>query len=146
MKEELDPSRLEGDERVVSVRPIWVLCPFDFKLREEIDGVPGDDYFYEHLGGRFVSNCFGKARVYFDREEALADLAKCDLAVGAVWDLAQSGKRNARKLARAVLDGDLETLPILADALEDEGHPQAATVRELCAPPPKRGSKKKPKR
>src|SRR5262249_52619976 len=80
VKREFPRFKLKGDPRVVDFQAVWYICPFDFtRPAEEIDGLPADDYFYERLKGRFVSNCFGKARVYTRRAEALADLARCDL-------------------------------------------------------------------
>src|SRR5262245_45018346 len=103
-----DRARLDGDPRVVDFKALWYICPFAFtRPAEEIEGMPADDYFYDRLGGTLVSNCFGKARVYPRRSEALADLAKCDLGVGHVWRVARSRKGSARKLAAAVLQGDL---------------------------------------
>jgi hypothetical protein len=144
VKREFPQARLDGDPRVVDFKAVWYICPFDFtRPAQEVEGLWLDDYFCEYLGGRLVSNCFGKARVYPRRDEALADLAKCDLGVDYVWQVARSDKGEARKLALAVLEGDLELLPVLADALEEDGHALAQKVRELCQPPKKRGTRKK---
>jgi hypothetical protein len=145
LKKEFEPSSIRKDARVVEVRPIWYICPYNFtRPASEIDGVFAEDYFDEHLKGHYVSNCFGRARVYTRRSEALADLARCDLGVGHVWRIARARTGAGKKLAQAVLAGDMGSLPILADALEEEGHPLATQVRELCSPPgKKRRSKKK---
>lgn len=135
-----DGKKLKSDPRVVRAEAVWVLCPFDFtRPHEEIDGLGVDDYFGQRLGGKWVGNCLGQARVYAKRAEALADLARCDQGVGWVWQAAKVRKGPAGKLARAVLAGDMQALLPLADALTEAGHPLAERVRELCAPPKKKG-------
>jgi hypothetical protein len=144
VKREFPEAKLKGDPRVVEYKAVWYLCPFDFtRPAEEIDGLEARDYFFERLKGRFVSSCLGRARVYLRRAEALADLAKCDLGVGYVWKVARSRKGESKKLAAAVLEGDLGVLPVLADSLEEEGHALAEKVRELCAPEKRKARKKK---
>jgi hypothetical protein len=123
---------------------VWVICPYQFtRPHEEIEGLEIHSYFGKCLGGKWVGNCFGQARVYQTRKEALADLAKCDQGVGWVWQAAKIRKGTAGKLARAVLAGEMESLPALADALSAAKHPLAEQVRELTAPPRKKGRKKK---
>jgi WD40 repeat protein len=137
-------ARLEGDTRVVDFKAVWYFCPFHFtRPAEEIEGHGADDYFHERLAGRIVSNCLGTARVYHHRDEALADLARCDLGVGHIWQVACSRGSEASKVARVVLKGDLKALPVLADALEEEGHSLAEKVRELCPAPKKCMTRKK---
>jgi hypothetical protein len=144
VKREFPEARLKGDPRVVEHKAVWYICPFHFTRRaEKIDGVDAGDYFHERLGGEWVGNCGGEARVYTKRSEALADLAKCDLGVGLVWKVARARAGEAKKLAAAVLEGDLGVLPVLADKLEEEGHELAAQVRELCEPLKKKGRVKK---
>jgi hypothetical protein len=65
-----------------------------------------------------VSNCFGAARVYKTRHQALVDLAKCDRGVGLVFQAAKIRTGPISALAKAVLAGDMSALPPLADALE----------------------------
>jgi hypothetical protein len=139
-----DGKRLKKDPRVVRMEAVWVICPYQFtRPHEEIDGLEIHSYFGKSLGGKWVGNCFGQARVYQTRKEALADLAKCDQGVGWVWQAAKIRKGTAGKLARAVLAGEMESLPALADALSAAKHPLAEQVRELAAPPRKKGRKKK---
>jgi hypothetical protein len=139
-----DGKKLKQDPRVVRMEAVWVICPYQFtRPHEEIEGLEIPSYFGKHLGGKWVGNCLGQARVYQTRKAALADLAKCDQGVGWVWPAAKVRKGTAGKLARAVLAGDLESLPALADASLEAKHPVAERVREFTAPPKKKGRKKK---
>ena len=141
-----DGKKLKKDPRVVRMEAIWYICPFDFtRPHQEIDGVEADDYFGKRLGGKWVGNCFGQARIYETRKEALADLAKCDQGVGWVWQVAKIRKGSAGKLARAVLAGDMDSLPALAKALSTAKHPLAEQVKELSASPKKKGRARKKK-
>jgi HAD superfamily hydrolase (TIGR01662 family) len=86
--------------------------------------------------GREIDACMGRSVLYPERDQALRDLAENDEPVRLLWGLWESGPPAARRLVRAVLDGDLSSLPVLADALEDAGHKDAGAVRRLSAPAP----------
>jgi hypothetical protein len=134
LKQEFDPAQIWHDRRVLEVRPIWYISQRSLVIPAEvIDGLRANDYFHDRLRGRLVGHPSAMARVYFRRPEALADLAKCDLAVGAVWRAAHSHKGTVRMLASAVLNGDMEALPVLVAALKNEGSPLAETIREFCS-------------
>jgi hypothetical protein len=121
---EYDASALEGNPRVASVRRMWFVSDHEF---------PWDDVPEDATGRRFHP-CGVKGLGYFDREEALADLARKEGSPLAVLlTLWRSGPAVARPLARAVLDGDLAALTVLADALEEARHPDAGAVRTLAA-------------
>src|SRR5262245_29247507 len=144
VKREFPEARLKGDPRVVEYKDVWYICPYHLTRQpEEIDGLSPTEFFRERLGGEWVGNCGGESRVYPRRSEALADLARCDLGVGLVWKVARARTGEGKKLAAAVLEGDLGVLPVLADKLEEEGHQLAGQVRELCAPLKKKGRAKK---
>jgi hypothetical protein len=139
-----DGEKLKNDPRVVRMEAVWVICPYDFtRPHEEIDGLGLDDYFGKRLGGEWVGNCLGQARVYRTRKEALSDLAKCDRGVELVFQAAMIRTGPVGALARAVLAGDMSVLPPLADALAEAGHPLAEQVKELAVPPKKGRSRKK---
>jgi hypothetical protein len=115
---DLTPLREAGLVR--SVRPIW------FWTNDDPAPLPRGG-----LGQR-ISDCAGAALVFHDREQALQDLAQVSDPVKVLLTLRDSGPAAARPLARAALDGDATALPALADALEETGHGQAATVRQLA--------------
>src|SRR5262245_17426110 len=72
LRGDLDRSRLR-DPRVTSVEAVWYFTIFDVTRPLEIDGVETNYDFPASVGGRHVSNCFGRARVYTKRSEALID-------------------------------------------------------------------------
>jgi HAD superfamily hydrolase (TIGR01662 family) len=128
---EYDPGPLKGDRRVRSVREVWFYTTLD---RVTLPEAPK---------GRTVSNCGGTAVLYDSRDEALADLATVYEPVRLLLGLGEFGSAKVRPLARAVLDGDVAALPVLADALEEDGHPQAPAVRQLSDEgSPKKAAKK----
>jgi hypothetical protein len=75
----------------------------------------------------------------------LADLAKCDQGVGWMWQVAKIRTGPAGELAREVLAGEMKALPALAKALSAAKHPLAKQIKELSAPPKKKGRSRKKK-
>jgi hypothetical protein len=75
---DLHPPRLKRDPRVVRLETVWYFTEYQI-TRPDDEVVSIEEFFYEFLGGKLVSNCFGAARVYTTRRAALANLAKCDL-------------------------------------------------------------------
>src|SRR5262249_54873524 len=110
---------LKGHPEVRAVQGVW------FFTNHDVPELP------EEHAGRYVDVCGGRSLIYTDPDAALADLAKTYAPVGLLRRLWKSGPAAARRLARAVLDGDLEALSMLADALEEAGHADAGAVREL---------------
>jgi HAD superfamily hydrolase (TIGR01662 family) len=115
-----DCSELVGKPGIQEARPVWWLN------RSELGEF--DD---EGLKGRRFSQCMGSGWVYDTREEALLDLSKCSEPMAWLCALALGKDERLGGLARAALAPDLATLAILADALEDAGHPRAEQVRQL---------------
>jgi HAD superfamily hydrolase (TIGR01662 family) len=122
---EYDPAVLKGHPRVRDVREVWFFTT--------VDPAP----FPEKPTGRVVSECGGTAALYYDRDQALADLATSYEPVRQLLELSRSGPVRVRPVARAALDGDTVALTVLPDALEEEAHAQADALRQLSAPPPK---------
>ncbi len=114
-----DVEALRADPRVVSIDPVWVFTSEDpVELPEE-------------HGGRYEQVCAGSSLISTDRDLALRDLARVAEPVRQLLEVCAAGPAVARPLARRVLDGDLEALAVLADALEEAGDPLAGGVRAL---------------
>jgi WD40 repeat protein len=115
------------DDRIANVRPAWYLTN-----RLDIDGDRLERLSRAgKLSGQPVYHHHFKLRLYFDREQALADMARLNEPLGLIWGLLRNSESVVQRLARAVLDGDFATLAILADALEERGDPRADEVRRL---------------
>jgi HAD superfamily hydrolase (TIGR01662 family) len=116
---------------------VWVKPVFYWT---DYDPVP----FPEGTRGKVISVCMGNALVFNDRDQCLADLGGVYEPVAWLLEIVESGPDPARTVARSVLEGDLEALPILADALEEADHLRAKDIRELTKDEskPKKGAKK----
>ncbi len=139
--EEFHQFRRRFPKVVGAWREVWCLdnqVPWpDPDAEPELTGEPvelDDEY---ALGGMF------RLFLYEDRDAALADLARGHERVGLVWTVCQDGAPKAKAVARAVLDGDHAGLAVLADALEDDGDPRAATVRAWLGPAAPKGRGKR---
>jgi HAD superfamily hydrolase (TIGR01662 family) len=136
LNEEYDVLRLHGRPELCWVKEIWYWT--------DHDSVP----FPEGSTGKAINVCMGNALTFHDYEAALNDLARVHEPVRLLLSLWRAGPQEARALARAVLDGERGSLPILADALEEAGHEDAKAFRKLVKAEPKRpkpqGGKGKP--
>jgi len=103
----------------------WVRSVYYWTNHTNID-------FPEDSAGKVIDVCMGRALVFQDRDACLDELARMYEPVAWLRGIATAGPPTARPLAVAVLDGDRETLAVLADALEDADHPRAADFRALA--------------
>jgi WD40 repeat protein len=116
--------KIAFDPRVAEVRDAWEIYVGDFDSRLFDMNSGGDGH------GQQLWNCFGNSFcLYFDREQALVDLARVSERHCFLWDQWHNGAPTVRKLARSVLDGDDTALGILGDALEEAGDPRASDAR-----------------
>jgi HAD superfamily hydrolase (TIGR01662 family) len=119
-----DPESVRGEPHVLGGRQVWLLDRAHLPRAEDGDG--GE----VQMTGQYFDQCMGRGYVYETYDAALGDLAKCSKPIGRLWGLAQAGGVPGG-LARAVLDGDLGVLLVLADALGEAGDPLADAVRRL---------------
>src|SRR5262249_50324564 len=122
-EEGFKPPNPKKDKRVKDVRKVWWVCSDDLYQEDEDAEL--------EMSGKHFSQCMGSGYVYEKYDDALKDFAKYSEPIAWLWKLAQSSKEPAKRLARAVLDGDKDSLPVLADALEEAGDPLANKVRTL---------------
>jgi hypothetical protein len=130
-----DPQAWQKDPRVTSVLPVWVLSNYDNHLW---DGAACADCSNQRelvrtrmSGGKVFADVDDVYRAWSVRDEALSNLALVNKAVEWVLSLSGAGEDRMRVMARAALDGDDAALPILADWLEEQGHPLAVQVRSI---------------
>jgi HAD superfamily hydrolase (TIGR01662 family) len=130
-----DTDRLQKAGLTEWVKPIWYWTYYD--------PVP----FPDDPLGEMLDACGCRSLAFYDRELALQDLAKVYEPVRVLLALCRSGPAAARPLARAGLEGDRAALGVLADALEEAGHEQAQTIRDLTVekPEPKKTRARKAK-
>jgi hypothetical protein len=119
---EADPDHLRTHEQIKVFKEVW--C-----LDDGVDGIDpsritGYDQRFDDMSSIYV---------FKSRAAALAALARCDETVALLWKLWKSGPRQARPLARSILEGDGQGLTVLADLLDEQGHPFAEKVRAICA-------------
>src|SRR5262249_55839501 len=92
----------------------------------------GIEFPEEELEGHLLDTCMGRSLLYHDYDQILDALAKVHEPIQWLLTVTRSGPPAASPLARAILDADRSGLPILADALEEAGHPLAAQIRKTA--------------
>jgi hypothetical protein len=120
--DEADPDYLRTHEQIKLFKEVW--CLDDGGDGIDPSRITGYDRRFDDMSSIYV---------FKSRAAALAALARCDEAVGLLWKLWKSGPTQARPLARSVLEGDEQGLPVLADLLDERGHPLAEKVRAIGA-------------
>jgi hypothetical protein len=132
---EADPQAWQKDPRVTSALPVWVLSNYDKHLwdGDACKDCPNHRELVRKSmsGGKLLEDDDDVYRAWSVREEALANLALVNKAVEWVLSLSRFEDEHVRVMARAALDGDDAALPILADWLEEHGHPLAVQVRSI---------------
>jgi hypothetical protein len=130
-----DPQAWQKDPRVSSVLPVWVLSSYDAHLW---DGDACKDCRSQRelvrtwmSGGKVFADDDDVYRAWSVRDEAISNLALVNKAVEWVLSLALFDDQHVRVMARAALEGDDAALPMLADWLEEQGHPLAPQVRSI---------------
>jgi WD40 repeat protein len=112
----------------VSDHKVWVFTDAD---TSRIGSWFFHNYDYPNIGT--VECCMGTSVIASDRDDALAALGETYLPVHLLWHVWKHEGGDLPRLARAALDGDEKSLPVLADAFTDANHPLAAAARFVAA-------------
>jgi hypothetical protein len=122
-----DTTPFEAVLPVTEILEVWYAHPWD-----DLGAALNPQYDPElELRGELTDIPEGPLLLHFNEDDALEDLADCYWPMAFLLEL-RKGPEHVRLLVRAVLDGDQETLAVLADALEEAGHRRARAVRSLA--------------